>query len=60
LTDDITQHKSTVVKLKAGTQVVYLAPYYAEDGMWAYIETRADGKVARGVVPMACIDLTVD
>lgn len=60
LTDDITRQASLITKLSAGKQVVYLAPYYADDSAWAYIETTASGKTVRGFIPMDCLDTSAD
>lgn len=60
LTDDITRQASSITTLSAGKQVVYLAPYYTEDGTWAYIETTVKKKTARGFVPMECLEISID
>ena len=60
MTDDITRQASSITTLSAGKQVVYLAPYYTEDGTWAYIETTVKKKTARGFVPMGCLDISIE
>jgi hypothetical protein len=48
--------KTAITTLKAGKEVIYLAPYYAEQD-WAYIETKYDSKVIRAFVPLDCIEV---
>lgn len=56
LTDDVVLGKTAITTLKAGKEVTYLAPYYA-DREWAYIETKYDKKVIRAFVPLDCIEI---
>ena len=52
LTDDPLLSKSVMANLKAGTQVTYLTTCANQRGeLWDYVETRIDGKTARGFVP---------
>lgn len=57
LTDDIARGATKVKTLKAGVEVTYLAPCYA-DQEWAYIETKVDKKLFRGFVPLDCLELS--
>lgn len=56
LTDDVVLGKTAITTLKAGKEVTYLAPYYADQD-WAYIETKYDSKVIRAFVPLDCIEV---
>lgn len=60
MTDDVTRQAATIVKLKAGATVTYLAPYERDGVAWAYIETTASKKTARGFVPADCLELLAD
>lgn len=59
LTDDVVLGKTAITTLKAGKEVTYLAPYYA-DQEWAYIETKYDKKVVRAFVPLDCIEIIAE
>lgn len=60
MTDDVTRQASTIVKLKAGAAVTYLAPYEQDGVAWAYIETKVSNKTARGFIPADCLSLAAD
>lgn len=60
MTDDVTRQASSIVKLKAGATVTYLAPYERDGVAWAYIETKASNKTARGFIPADCLSLAAD
>ena len=50
VTDDPMQTGKSIVRLPEGTQVTYLATMFSRPA-WDYIETRIDGKTARGFIP---------
>lgn len=60
LTDDITRLTSSITKISAGKQVVYLAPCFIEGNALAYIETKVSGKTVRGFIPMDCLDTSAE
>lgn len=60
MTDDVTKQASSIVELKAGATIIYLAPYELDGVAWAYIETQVSGKTARGFVPADCLSMTTD
>lgn len=60
VTDDVTRQASTIVKLKAGATVVYLAPYERDGVAWVYIETQVSGKITRGFIPADCLEAAAD
>ena len=56
LTDDPTRTNSVITTLNAGDQVTYLDTFYNVNGEpWAYVETVANGQLARGFVRPACV-----
>ena len=57
LTDDPVYASSTLCNLAVDTKVTYLAAMSYGGNDWAYIETKASGKPARGLVPSWCISL---
>lgn len=59
MTDDMIRNASSMTTIAAGKTVTYLAPCYADNGVWAYIETTVSKKTARGFVPMDCIDISL-
>ncbi|MBQ7851221.1 MAG: hypothetical protein IJ343_15960 [Clostridia bacterium] len=60
MTDDTKKGLNSIAKLSSGAKVTYLASFTDTssngDGVTkAYIETKVDGKTARGFVPMSCV-----
>lgn len=56
LTDDPARTGSAICTLKPGTTVTYLTRFYNHTA-WDYVETTANGKVARGFIPSGCLDI---
>lgn len=50
LTDDPARTKTSIVQLRAGTQVTYLTSFFNKSA-WDYIETTVDGQTVRGFLP---------
>ena len=60
LTDDPMRSNSPITNLKVGEKVTYLMTFYGYGAQkaWAYVETIAEEKRARGFVPVHCLDLS--
>ncbi len=56
LTDDIKNSSEQIVRLKTGTKVTYLCSFDTGDALWAYVQVKSSGQVARGFVPYEHID----
>ena len=58
LTDDPLKGFSSICRLSAGTEVIYLSTFINQaNRQWDYIETRVNGKRVRGFVPGGSLDI---
>lgn len=57
LTDDPVLGATSLVSLRTGASVTYLAPYTSRGRSWAYVEAWAGNTPVRGFVPAQCVAL---
>lgn len=57
VTDDIVMHKPVLLKISAGTPVIYLGMAYGLSTSWAYVEVMGTSSLMRGFIPASALGL---